>query len=54
MGKLTLSKDGGGNVPGIWFSNRLSKVVGNGIDTLFWFDLWVVGETFMDKLNQSF
>jgi len=29
------------------------EVVGNGMDTLFWFDLRVVGEIFMDKLNQS-
>jgi len=43
-----LSKDGGVNVPGNWFSNCLSKVDGNGIDTLFWFDLWVVGEICMD------
>jgi hypothetical protein len=48
-----LSKDCGGNVLGS-FSNRLLKVVGNGIDTLFWFDLWVVGEICMDKHNQSF
>jgi len=35
VGKLLLSTNGGG-VPGGWFSNRLRKVVGNGIYTLFW------------------
>lgn len=42
-----LSTDSGG-VPGSWFSNRMPKVVGNGIYTLFWFDLWVIREIFMD------
>jgi len=36
-----LITDGGG-VLGSWFSYRMPKLVGNGIYTLFWFDLWVI------------
>jgi len=36
------------------FLTASKKMVGNGIYTLFWFDLWMVGEILMDILNQSF
>lgn len=32
--------DGGGNVGG-WFQEYVSKKVGDGTDTLFWFDKWL-------------
>ena len=33
-------RDGGGDVGGGWFGECVSKKLGDGSDTLFWFDKW--------------
>jgi len=34
-------RDGGGGVVGDWFGECVSKKVGDGSDTLFWYDKWL-------------
>jgi len=34
-------REGGGDVGGGWFGECVSKKLGDGSDTLFWFDRWV-------------
>jgi len=47
-------RDGGGDVGGRWFGECVSKKLGDGSDTLFWFDKWVGSTTLCVRYPQLF
>ena len=47
-------RDGVGEDERGWFAERVSKVVGDGTNTLFWFDRWLGDVLFCRKFAQLF
>lgn len=37
-----------------WFSEGIARKIGDGGDTLFWFDDWLPGGALKDKFNRLF
>ena len=37
-----------------WFTNHVSRSIGNGENTLFWYDVWCGGEEFRVRFNRLY
>lgn len=47
-------RDGGGDIGGGWFAECVSKKLGNGSDTLFWYDKWLGSVSFCERFPRLF
>jgi hypothetical protein len=47
-------RDGGGDIGGGWFAECVSKKLGDGSDTLFWYDKWLGSVSFSDMFPRLF
>jgi len=47
-------RDGLGGLGGGWFQEGLSRLVGDGADTLFWHDTWLGGVPFCVRFRRLF
>ncbi|CAJ2666781.1 unnamed protein product [Trifolium pratense] len=52
--ELARIRDGGGEVGGGWFSEHVSRKVGNRLDTFFWTDPWVDGTSLRERFGRLF
>ncbi|KEH15507.1 hypothetical protein MTR_0912s0020 [Medicago truncatula] len=47
-------RDGGGDYGGGWFGECVSKKLGDGSDTLFWYDKWLGSVSFCERFPRLF
>ncbi|GAU29502.1 hypothetical protein TSUD_115240 [Trifolium subterraneum] len=47
-------RDGGGGIGGGWFGECITKKVGDGVETFFWTDPWVVGNPLCERFGRLF
>jgi hypothetical protein len=47
-------RDGVGAAGEGWFAERVTQKVGNGADTLFWYDRWLGGSPLCERFSRLF